>query len=88
MAKTKTTITLDSAKAAEARRLTKAGSVSAVIDMALTQLVKQEQLRRDLIAYKRVPPTDAELVLADMPVVFDLDDEGVDYDLLYGRPGG
>jgi hypothetical protein len=29
--------------------------------------------------------TDAELAIADLPVELDLDDDGVDYDKVYGK---
>ena len=46
--------------------------------------IRAERLRRDVVAYERQPPTDAERALGDQPVVFDLGDDDVDYDALYG----
>jgi hypothetical protein len=84
MARLKATITLDRAKAAEVQRLTGARSTSEAVDLALTRLIAIERLRRDVEAYTGRPLTDAEAVIADLPVAFDLDDADVDYDALYG----
>lgn len=83
MAREKATITLDRAKARDAMRLLEVHTVSEVIDLALERLVRTERLRRDVAAYGRIPPTDAELALADLPVAFDLDDADVDYESDY-----
>ena len=64
MAKEKVTITLDRAKAAVARGLVGAGSTSEVVDIALDYLVRAEQIRRDVAAYTRIPPTTVERALA------------------------
>lgn len=64
MGKEKVTITLDRAKAADARSLTAAGSTSEAIDIALTRLIRSERLRRDIMAYRQLPPTAAEIDLA------------------------
>jgi hypothetical protein len=85
MARTKATITLDREKAAKAASLLGSRSISEVIDVALERLIRAEQLRHDVSAYTRQPPTDAELVIADLVVEFDLADDDVDYDALYGR---
>lgn len=87
MAKSKVTITLDRAKAAKAAALVEALSVSEVIDVALERLIHTEQLRRDVAAYGRRPLSPEDLAIADLPVQFDLDDEEVDYEALYGRDG-
>lgn len=60
MPKRKVTITLDRAKADEARALLSAESTSQAIDLALDRAIRAERLRRDVAAYRRVPPTDAE----------------------------
>jgi len=52
--------------------------------MALDRLIRAEQLRPDLAAYAQQPPDDYELAIADLPVDFDLADEDVDYEALYG----
>jgi hypothetical protein len=87
MARQKATITLDRAKSAEARALIGAGSTSEVIDVALDRLISAERLRHDIVAYGRVPPTDAETeaaVLADTAGVAD----DTDWDALYAQEPG
>ena len=84
MAREKATVTLDREKARSAMALTGGRSMSEVIDLALDRLIHTERLRHDVAAYKRTPPSVAELALADLPVHFDLGDEAVDYDALYG----
>ena len=84
MSKSKATITLDKDKASKAAALVGARSLSATIDMALDRLIRAEQLRHDLAAYAQRPPDDYELAIADLPVDFDLADEDVDYEALYG----
>ncbi len=64
MAKEKATITIDRAKVDEARRLTGAPSNSATIDVALTQLIRAERIRRDVAAYVAQPVTDEEVALS------------------------
>src|ERR1019366_29784 len=64
MAREKATITLDRSKAAEARAMVGAGSTSEVVDLALDRLIRAEQLRADIAAYRREPPTQAEVDLA------------------------
>jgi hypothetical protein len=38
----------------------------------------------DVQAYLRVPLTDEEVLLGEIPIRFDLDDDGVGYDVLCG----
>lgn len=64
MTKEKVTITLDRWKADQARSLLGAHSTSEVIDLALERLIRAERLRRDIAAYQRVPPTNAEIDIA------------------------
>ncbi len=64
MAKQKVTITLDRAKADEARVLIGSANTSEVIDVALGRLIRAERLRRDIDAYRRLPPTDTDLLVA------------------------
>ncbi len=85
MARRKATITLDRDKVDEARALTGSRTMSEVIDVALGRLIRAEHLRRDVEAYSRQPLTLDELALADLPVALDLDDDDVDYELLYGQ---
>jgi hypothetical protein len=86
MAKEKVTITLDRAKAAQARALAGSTSTSEVIDLALERLIRAEQLRADIAAYRRMPPTDAEDVLADIGDASGLSDD-TDWETLYGADG-
>jgi hypothetical protein len=82
MAKEKVTITLDRAKAETARKLLGIKSTSQVIDVALARCIKAERLRRDVEAYKRLPPTEEEMALARLSALPDLPDE-VDWEALY-----
>lgn len=66
MAKEKATITLDRKKAEEARALAGVETTSAAVDVALDRLIQLERLRRDIAAYRATPPTDDELVLAQL----------------------
>lgn len=59
--------------------------MSDVIDLALDRLIRAERLRRDVATYARKPPDDEEQAISDLPVVLDLDDDDVDYDVWYGR---
>jgi len=82
MAKEKVTITLDRSKADTARSLVGAASTSEIIDLALDRIIRAERLRRDLAAYRRGPPTDAELELALLAQTAALDDD-TDWAALY-----
>lgn len=87
MAKEKATITLDRSKAAEARSLIGARSTSEVIELALDLLIRAERLRRDITAYRRVPPTESEIeiaLLADTATVAD----DTDWEALYAEDTG
>jgi len=76
---------LDRDKADVARSLTGAASVSDVLDLALDRIIHDEQLRNDIAAYRRQPVTDNELALAELHVEFDLGDDDVDYEAIYGE---
>ena len=82
MAKEKVTITLDRKKADHARALVAARSTSEVIDLALERLIGTERLRRDIAAYRRVPPTGSEDRIAQLAATNGLDDE-TDWEALY-----
>ena len=82
MAREKVTITLDRAKAETARHLVGAGSTSEVVDIALDRLVRAERLRRDVDAYRRVPPTTEEGALAALNDTTALGDD-TDWGALY-----
>ncbi|MGC8513993.1 MAG: hypothetical protein ACP5P1_13325 [Acidimicrobiales bacterium] len=80
MAKEEATIALDRRKAEEARTLVGAESTSAVVDVALDQLIRLElirleRLRRDIGAYRATPPTDDEMALAALAGEGLLDDD-------------
>jgi len=83
MAKTKVTVTLDRSKADAARVLMRASSTSEVLDMALDHLIRTERLRRDVAAYRRVPPTEAEVELALLAAAR-LDDD-TDWETIYAE---
>jgi hypothetical protein len=82
MAKEKVTITLDRTKAELARGLMGAQSTSEVVDIALDHLVRAETLRRDVQAYRRVPPTQDERALAEFAETASLGDD-TDWEALY-----
>ncbi len=84
MAAEKATLTLDRAKMAEAKRLIGGRSMSQVVDVALDRLIRAERLKADVAAYGAHPGSVDEMLLGDLDVVFDLDDDDVDYDALYG----
>jgi len=82
MAKEKVTITLDRAKANQARALVAARSTSETIDLALDRLIDAERLRRDIAAYRRIPPTAPETAIALLGDASGLADE-TDWEALY-----
>jgi hypothetical protein len=82
MAKEKVTITLDRAKAAEARSLVGAASTSKVIDVALSHLIRVQRLRADVAAYSSEPPTRGEVDLALLADTSGLADD-TDWEALY-----
>jgi hypothetical protein len=87
MAKQKVTITLDRAKADEARLLVGSSNTSEVIDIALGRLIRAERLRRDIDAYRRLPPTDTDLLVALQADTSGLADD-TDWEALYGDEPG
>lgn len=83
MAKSKTTITVDRVKLDEARRLTGAPTTSTAIDLALSELIRAERIRRDVAAYAATPPSEDEVALSRGPIDWsELADE-TDWDALY-----
>jgi hypothetical protein len=84
MAREKATISLDRGKATLAQSLTGSRSLSEVIDRALDYLVEREQARRHLAGYLRHPQTADEIALSELSVTFDLDDDDIDYEAMYG----
>jgi hypothetical protein len=81
MARQKVTITLDRSKAESARSLVGATSTSEVVDIALDRLIRLERLRRDVMAYGRVPPTTSDVELALLAGNVALDE--TDWESLY-----
>jgi len=76
MAKEKATITINRAKLAEARALLGARSTSAAVDIAISEVIRRERLRRDVEAYAAVPPTAEEAAIGQArPDWADLDDD-------------
>ena len=82
MAKEKVTITLDRAKAEEARALGGAKSTSEVIDMALDHFIRTERIRADVEAYRRRTPNQDELDLAPLGDTDSVADD-TDWEALY-----
>lgn len=87
MAKQKVTITLDRGKADEARLLVGSANTSEVIDIALDRLIRAERLRRDIDAYRRLPPTDTDLLVALQADTSGLADN-TDWEALYDDEAG
>jgi hypothetical protein len=87
MARQKATITVDAEKLRTAQALTGSSSVSGTVDVALTHLIRSEQLRRDVEAYRAVPPTDEEIAFAStLADSSDIDDD-TDWDAVYADSG-
>lgn len=84
MPKAKVTVSLDREKVKVAQDLVGARSTSAVIDLALDRLVREERIRRDIDAYRRLPPTDAEVELGSLGDVSGLGDD-TDWEALYAE---
>jgi hypothetical protein len=82
MVKEKATITLDRAKAAEARAIAGARSISEVIDLALDGFIRAGRLRADIAAYQKEPPTESESELAMLGDTSGLTDD-TDWEALY-----
>jgi hypothetical protein len=82
MAKEKVTVTLDRAKVNLARDLVGAASTSEVLDIALDSLVRNERLRQDIQAYRRMPQTHSERAMAELADTTGLSDD-TDWEALY-----
>ena len=80
----KTTVSVDRDNLDAARILLGVSSTSEVVDAALDRLVRSERLLRDLRAYSATPPTAEEMLVGELAMTFDLDDDHVDYEELYG----
>ncbi|HEX6511641.1 MAG TPA: hypothetical protein VF157_05040 [Chloroflexota bacterium] len=86
MAKEKVTITLDRSKADTVRALLGAASTSEAIDVALDRLIKADRLLRDVVAYRRIPPTEEEIALAHVSEWDDLHDD-TDWEAVFAENG-
>lgn len=67
MPKSKVSVALERSKVDEARRLVDTGSVSELIDIALTRLIAAERERRHVLGYERVPQGTEDVEWAEMP---------------------
>ncbi len=83
MARDKTTITLDRAKAERARALVNAPSVSEAIDLALDQLIFEARVRQDVAAYRAHPPGPEERAIGRRRPRRKLDDDPTDWEAFY-----
>ena len=84
MAREKATITVDREKLNSVVRITGATSASGAIDIALTELLRAEGLRRDIEAYAAQPALPDEIALARATADWrDLADD-TDWAALYG----
>ncbi len=86
MPRLKTTVSIDEQSLRDASELLGLTSTSEVVDVALDRLVQSERLLRDLRAYLGRPPTAEAAMFGSVRVRFDLDDDDVDYEALYGAP--
>lgn len=87
MPRLKTTVSIDEATLHAACELLGRTSTSEVVDIALARLVETQRLLNDIRGYLAAPPTTEELMLAHIPVSFDLDDDDIDYDQFYAAHG-
>src|SRR5260370_2666689 len=67
MAREKTTLSLDRAKADAVRALLAAKNISDAIDTALDRILYEEEIRRSIAGYVAIPPTAEEDALARRP---------------------
>ncbi len=63
MAKSRFTITVDRERLVAAQAVLGASSASATLDAALSEVIRRDQLRHDVEAYRRLPPTEDEAAL-------------------------
>ncbi len=83
MTKLKTSVTVDPAKVEAVRRITGAGSTSAAIDAAMSEMIALHRIRHDVLAYRRIPLDVDEVALAHVtPDWSDLADD-TDWAALY-----
>jgi Arc/MetJ family transcription regulator len=84
MPRVKTTVSIDQSNLQAACELLGTTSTSEVVDIALERYVRAERLLRDIRGYLAQPPTPEELLFAEVAAEFDLGDDHVDYEALYG----
>lgn len=58
MARSRVTISVDRDKLAAAQAVIGTSSASATVDAALSEVLRRAQLRHDIEAYRRLPPTE------------------------------
>lgn len=75
---------LDRAKADEARSYSDATTTSDIVEIALEAFIERARLDHDIAAYTRQPLGDDERAITAMPITFDLGDDDVDYEAIYG----
>lgn len=85
MARDKTTVTLDRAKAERARALSGAHSVSETIDLALDRLIFEARVQQDVAAYRAHPQGAEELAVARRQPRRPLDDDPTDWEAFYAN---
>ena len=85
MARDKTTITLDRAKAECARALVNANSVSETIDLALDRLIFEARVQQDVAAYRAHAPGAEERAIARREPHRKLDDDPTDWEAFYAN---
>lgn len=66
MAKVKHSVTIDPAKLAEARDLVRVATLSELLDVALTRMIREETERRHVEGYLRRPQTVDETSWAEL----------------------
>ena len=85
MARDKTSITLDRAKAECARALVDANSVSDAIDLALDRLIFEARVQQDVAAYQLHPQGAEERAIARRQPRRTLDDDPTDWEAFYAN---
>ncbi len=84
MPKSKVSVTLDPAKAAQARELLGTTTLSELIDIALDRLIVDELERRHAAGYLRLPPEPGEGAWAEIERDPSAVADDVDWARLYG----
>ena len=85
MAREKTTITLDRAKAECARTLVNAKSVSVAIDLALDRLIFEARVQQDVAAYRARSQGAEEVAIARRQPRRQLDEDPTDWETFYAN---